>query len=80
VGETRALIGEALAAGEAQARIAVERLALLAATAALRASAPAALAELFARTRLVGPRGVMLGTSDISAAEIDALLTRALPI
>ena len=80
VRETRALIAEALAAGEAQARLAVERVAPLAAAAALRASAPAAVAELFARTRLVGLRGVMLGTSDINAAEIDALLVRALPM
>ncbi len=36
---------------------AVERLALLAAAAALRVCAPAAVAELFARTRLVGRRG-----------------------
>jgi putative acyl-CoA dehydrogenase len=79
VQEARALIGQALSAGEAQARLAVERLALLAAAAALRVSAPASVAELFARTRLNGPRGVMLGTSDISAAEIDALLARALP-
>ena len=47
---------------------------------ALSASAPAAVAELFARTRLNGPRGVMLGTSDISVAEIEALLARALPM
>jgi putative acyl-CoA dehydrogenase len=80
VRETRGLIGEALAAGEAQARLAVERLALLAAAAALRVSAPAAVAELFARTRLVGLRGVMLGTSDITAAERAALLARALPV
>jgi len=40
VRESRSLIGEALAVGEAQARLAVERLALLAAAAALRASAP----------------------------------------
>jgi putative acyl-CoA dehydrogenase len=79
VREARALIGQALSAGEAQARLAVERLALLAAAAALRTSAPATVAELLARTRLRGPRGVMLGTSDISAAEIDALLARALP-
>jgi putative acyl-CoA dehydrogenase len=72
-------IGQALSAGEAQARLAVERLALLAAAAALRASAPASVAELFARTRLGGARGVMLGTSDIKVAEIDALLSRALP-
>jgi len=79
VREARVLIGQALSAGEAQARLAVERLALLAAAAALRASAPAAVAELFARTRLGGPRGVMLGTSDMKPAEVDALLARALP-
>jgi putative acyl-CoA dehydrogenase len=79
VRQTRALIMETLAAGEAQARLAVERLALLAAAAALRVSAPAAVAELFARTRLVGQRGAMLGTSDISVTETEALLARALP-
>jgi putative acyl-CoA dehydrogenase len=79
VREARALIGQALAMGEAQARLPVERLALLAAAAALRASAPASVAELFARTRLGAPRGVMLGTSDINSAAIDALLARALP-
>src|SRR5215510_9067755 len=79
VREARMQIIEALAAGEAQARIAVERLALLAAAAALRVSAPASVAELFARTRLGGPRGVMLGTNDVKTAEIDVLLARALP-
>src|SRR5262245_8091176 len=79
VRETRAQVMEALAAGEAKARLVVERLALLAAAAALRASAPPAVAELFARTRLKAPRGVMLGTSDINSAEIDALVARALP-
>jgi putative acyl-CoA dehydrogenase len=80
VREACAQIIEALAAGEAQARLAVERLALLAAAVALRASAPAAVAELFARTRLRGPRVVMLGTSDINTTEVDALLERALPM
>jgi len=79
VREAHALIGSALAAGEAQARLAVERLALLAAAAALRQSAAAPVAELFARTRLGGPRGVMLGTSDLAPAETRALLERALP-
>jgi putative acyl-CoA dehydrogenase len=79
VREARLLIGEALSAGEAAARLAVERLALLAAAAALRASAPPSVAELFARTRLGGPRGAMLGTSDMKPVEIDALLARALP-
>jgi putative acyl-CoA dehydrogenase len=80
VRETRALIMEALAAGETRARFGVERLALLAAAAALRVSAPAAVAELFARTRLVAPHGAMLGTSDISVAERAELLARALPV
>ena len=80
VRETRVQIGEALAAGEAQARLAVERLALLAAAAALRVSASAAVAELFARTRLVAAHGAMLGTSDINAAERAELLARALPM
>jgi putative acyl-CoA dehydrogenase len=79
VRETRAQIMEALAAGEAKARLVVERLALLAGAGALRTSAPAAVAELFARTRLKAPRGVMLGTSDISGAETADLLARALP-
>ena len=80
VREARELIAQALAAGEAQARLPVERLALLAAAAALCASAPSSVAELFARTRLGGPRGMMLGTSDINSAAIDALLSRALPM
>jgi putative acyl-CoA dehydrogenase len=80
VRETRAQIGESLATGEPQARLAVERLALLAAASSLRASAPATVAELFARTRLAAPRGAMLGTSDISAAERAELLARALPM
>jgi putative acyl-CoA dehydrogenase len=80
VRETRALIGEALATGESQARLAVERLALLAAASSLCASAPTTVAELFARTRLVAPHGAMLGTSDISAAEGTNLLARALPM
>jgi hypothetical protein len=42
-------------------------------------SAPAAVAELFAHTRLAGSRGMMLGTSDISVAERAELLARALP-
>jgi hypothetical protein len=45
----------------------------------LRASTPAAVAELFARTRLVAPHSAMLGTSDIKPTEIEELLVRALP-
>jgi putative acyl-CoA dehydrogenase len=79
VRETRVQIMDALAAGEAQARLAVERLALLAGAAALRVSAPGLVADLFAHTRLAGPRAVMLCTSDIKPADINALLARALP-
>lgn len=69
----------AASGAEAQARAAVERLALLAATAALAASAPFAVADLFARTRLSGRRGSTFGTSDIADAEASMLLERALP-
>jgi putative acyl-CoA dehydrogenase len=64
---------------EATARRAVERLALLAATAALTASAPA-VAEIFARTRLNEPRGATYGTAALDAAAVAALLERALPV
>jgi putative acyl-CoA dehydrogenase len=63
---------------EAGARAAVGRLALLAAAAALRESAPA-IAELFARTRLRDRYGALFGTSDIAANEARLLLDRALP-
>jgi putative acyl-CoA dehydrogenase len=74
------LIARTLAAkdAEARARAAVERLALLAAAAALAQSAPA-VAEVFARTRLCGRRGITFGTSDISDSETSMLLERALP-
>jgi putative acyl-CoA dehydrogenase len=56
----------------------VGRLALLAAAAALRSSAPPAVAELFARTRLGAQHDAMYGTGDLGAGET-ALLERALP-
>jgi putative acyl-CoA dehydrogenase len=73
-------IGEALSAptAEAGARAAVERLAQLAAAAALAASAPGEIAESFARTRLLGRRGLTFGTSDLSDAETRTALERAL--
>jgi putative acyl-CoA dehydrogenase len=78
--EAADFVAATLSAGsEAQARAAVERLASLAAAAALRASAPARMTELFARTRLVGPRGAIYGAADISAADAAAILERALP-
>jgi putative acyl-CoA dehydrogenase len=67
------------AAGEARARAAVGRLARLAAAAALRESAPPAVAELFARTRFADGQRTMYGTSDIATDEARHLLERALP-
>ena len=63
---------------EAQARAAVERLAVLAAAAALHKSAPG-VAVPFARTRLAGRRGFSFGTSDLADDEAGMLLRRALP-
>jgi putative acyl-CoA dehydrogenase len=63
---------------EAHARRAVERLALLAAAAALTESAPA-VAEIFARARLSEPRGATYGTAALESGDVDALLERALP-
>jgi putative acyl-CoA dehydrogenase len=63
---------------EARARAGVGRLALLAAAAALRSSAPPDVAELFARTRLSAHHDAIYGTDDLGAGET-ALLERALP-
>ena len=78
--EAASFIGRTFMAadGEAKARAAVERLAMLAATAALGAGAPAA-AEAFARTRLATPRGGTFGTADLGPGEVAMLLDRALP-
>jgi len=63
---------------EGEARAAVDRLALLAAAAALRQSAPE-VAALFARTRLEDRHGAMYGTSRIALDEARRLIDRALP-
>jgi putative acyl-CoA dehydrogenase len=65
--------------GEAHARAAVERLAMLAAAAALTESAPS-VAEAFARTRLATPRGGTFGTANLVAIEAKSLLERAVPV
>jgi putative acyl-CoA dehydrogenase len=65
--------------GEARARATVDRLARLAAVAALRESAPPTVAELFARARLANGQRAMYGTSDLAADEGRHLLERALP-
>jgi putative acyl-CoA dehydrogenase len=64
---------------EADARIFVGRLALLASAAALRASAPPAVADAFVRTRLLERHGAMYGAVAMDAATIDLLLGRVLP-
>jgi putative acyl-CoA dehydrogenase len=63
---------------EAQARVAVDGLAVLAAAAALGQGAPE-VANLFARTRLEHGHGALYGTSEISAEEARRLIERALP-
>jgi len=78
--DAASFIEKALASpeGEAKARAAVERLALLAAAAALTESAPN-VAEVFARTRLSVARGGTFGTSDLSVPEVTNVSERALP-
>jgi putative acyl-CoA dehydrogenase len=65
---------------EAEARNAVELLALLAAAASLQASAPGVLAAAFVRTRLANRRGAMWGTAALTDGERHLLLRRALRI
>jgi len=78
--QAAAFVTHALGAREAEAfaRRAVERLALLAAAAALTQSAPA-VAEIFAHARLADPRGATYGTAALDGKEVAALLERALP-
>jgi putative acyl-CoA dehydrogenase len=64
---------------EAAARITVGKLATLAATTALEASAPPAIVEGFARTRLVAQHAALYGADRIDAPTAETLLQRALP-
>ncbi len=64
---------------EAYARMTVERLALLASAAALRAGAPPQVADQFVCSRLAGARGALYGTQQIDPAVANLLLQRALP-
>jgi putative acyl-CoA dehydrogenase len=79
--EAAAFIARTLSAadGEAHARAAVERLALLAAAAALAEGAPSQVAQAYARTRLSGLRGSQFGAADLTAAESALLIERTLP-
>jgi putative acyl-CoA dehydrogenase len=63
---------------ERVARLAVEKLALLAAAAALNKVSPRH-AELFAATRLAGNHASMYGAVDLAGDDIRGLLERALP-
>jgi putative acyl-CoA dehydrogenase len=76
--EAKTFIQRTLAAGDAEfhARAVVERLAILAALAALQASAPGT-AEMFARARRT--RGGIFGSAELSAREATTELDRALP-
>src|SRR5579883_1237655 len=79
-GETVAFIGKAFRRPDSErvARLAVEKLALLAASAALNKVAPRN-AELFAATRLATTHTGMYGAVDLSHDDLRALLERALP-
>jgi putative acyl-CoA dehydrogenase len=78
--ETVAMIGQAFRRSDSErvARLAVERLALLASTAALNKVAPRS-AELFATTRLAATHAGMYGAVDFETDDIKRLLERALP-
>ena len=78
--ETMSFIGKVFRRPDAEgvARLAVERLALLAAAAALNAVSPRH-AELFATTRLAGNHGGMYGAVDLASDDVGRLLDRALP-
>jgi putative acyl-CoA dehydrogenase len=64
---------------EGRARALVERLALLAAAAALKESAPAMACEGFARTRLEGRIGDTYGSQPFGEADQMQVIERALP-
>jgi putative acyl-CoA dehydrogenase len=78
--EAVTFMGKAFGRPESErvARLAVEKLALLAAAAALNSMSPGH-AELFARTRLALNHGSMYGAVDIAAGDVRGLLERALP-
>jgi len=79
-GDTAAFIATAFRRPDSErvARLAVEKLALLAASAALNHVSPRH-AELFASTRLAGNHAGMYGAVDLPRDDVTALLERALP-
>jgi putative acyl-CoA dehydrogenase len=78
--DAAAFIGKAFRRPDSErvARLAVEKLALLAAAAALNEVSPHQ-AELFAATRLAGNHASMYGAVDLAGDDISRLLERALP-
>ncbi len=64
---------------EADARAVVGKLALLASAAALKANAPAPVAEAFIPSRLTRPHDAIYGAAAMNAATMELLLQRALP-
>jgi putative acyl-CoA dehydrogenase len=79
-GEAAVFIGKTFrrADGERVARLAVEKLTLLAAAAALNGVSPRH-AELFAATRLAANHASMYGAVELESGDVRALLERALP-
>jgi putative acyl-CoA dehydrogenase len=79
-GEAVAFIGQTFRRPDSErvARLAVEKLALLAAAAALSKAAPRS-AELFAATRLAANHTAMYGAVDLANDDVRVLLERALP-
>jgi putative acyl-CoA dehydrogenase len=64
---------------EADARRLVQLLALTAAGAALKQSAPSVIADTFLKTRVENMHGVFYGTSGLDSQTVDLLLQRVLP-
>jgi putative acyl-CoA dehydrogenase len=79
-GDAVTFIGKAFRRPDSErvARLAVEKLALLAASAALNKVSPHH-AELFARTRLAQTHGSMYGAVDLATGDVRGLLDRTLP-
>jgi putative acyl-CoA dehydrogenase len=67
------------APNESDARSFVERLAILASVSALRASAPARIADAFLKTRLINRHGAIYGASNLDESTVELLLQRVLP-
>jgi putative acyl-CoA dehydrogenase len=82
VGEAAAFIEAVASADDAEtnARAATERLAVLAAAAALQVGAPSMIAELFSQTRLAARHHAMFGTVVPAAKDMAAILQRALSV